>query len=186
MLRAIVGCIVFASMCSLATAADQPARPPASVLDYSVWSSHKVGATATHEIKEVAGDKTTKTREVYTLTSVEPDKVVVERVADRHDLDPKTTPVKSTNILTAPKDVPPPSPDSTTEESDEDVKIGDKTYKCHVYKVTTKRDVTTRVWTVWLNPEIPGSNVKQTTEMTTGDKTISSSTDTLTEFHAGK
>lgn len=180
MIRTAFCLLALVSVWSVAVAADAP-RMPSGVADYSGWVGHKVGATATHDI-ETSSDPTVKTREVYTLKTVEHGKLTLQRTESSHRMNDST----STSTLTPPKEEPKPNPDSTLEQGDEDVTIADKTYKCHFFKLTTKREATTRVWTIWTNPEIPGGVVKQTTVTTNSDKTVSTVTDTLIEFKAGE
>ena len=146
---------------------------------YDSWAKLKPGSSVTVKtISEASGQKT-EMEMTYVLDSVTPEKAVV---------DVKTSMVVAGNKMDLParkQDIPkvaaggaaptpaPSTPTPDIKQSEDTVKIGDKSYNCHVVEATSDNSGMKTTSKTWTCPEVPNMMVKMEAS-TTG--TIASKT----------
>ena len=173
--------ILLLGTCSSPVAAGTAPKMPSGVQDYSQWVGFKEGSWCKHETLFTNKGVSTKSAETFTLTNSAPDKLMVRREVVSTDAQGAESKQVSTYTLT-PAQTSSGSADSNITEGDEVLSVGDQKIPCHFFKGATKRDNSSRTWTIWVSPKVPGGVVKQTSEMITDGTVTSTMNDTLKEF----
>jgi hypothetical protein len=163
---------------SLALGAHAEDQNPA----YKSWASHKPGTMIKMKMDTEAAGNKTSTEMTQTLVDVSPEKVTVEMKSTINVAGQKIeAPATKQEILAAlPAGSKVEAPKTDAKETEESVKVGDKSYKCKVVENTSKVNDMTSTSKSWVCPEVPGMMVKM--ESKTEGKFSSSSKGELLEF----
>lgn len=160
-LRSIVAVCALSLMCSAALAQELVDNPI-----YQSWAKFKPQTTVTMSNDTKMGGMGMKLDMIYKLTELTPEKAVVEITVKMPQGDNTST----VDILAKMKkqDVADAAMPSNLKGDvkvlpDEDVKIGDKTYKCKVIEFATETHGIKGTGKTWTCPDIPGQTVKMET-----------------------
>jgi len=142
--------------------AEQVANPA-----YEAWSKFKVGTTVKLASETVAGTNTIKNTTTTKLLEITPDKAVVETTISMNmsgrvmDMPPQKQDIKA--------QIEKPSAATAAEAEkaksatgEEDVKIGDKTYKTKWTEVNIVHNGVMVHLRTWMSDQVPGGVVKMT------------------------
>jgi hypothetical protein len=184
MLKGTVTAVAAVVACTSILAADLVDNPR-----YQEWSKYKPGTLVTMDVTTVAGGQNMKSAMTTTLKEVTPEKVVIEMKTSMTV--PGMAPMDNVMSMTEPAKiekakVKPTNPEQmpnckVIRKGKEDVKIGDKTYKCDWYEVEMDQQgmkITSKWWTC---NDLPDKMVKNDTKMDMGNTSM-----ILTEFKAVK
>ncbi len=161
--RSMAAMCALVLMCSAVMAQEMVDNPT-----YQSWAKFKPGTTVTLSSDSNMGGMAMKMDMTYKLAELTPEKAVVEMTMKMPQGDNTTkmdimAKVKKEDA----KDVtmPPNAKGEAKVLPDEDVKIGDKTYKCKVVEFTSEAKGMKSTGKSWTCAEVPGQMVKMETKM---------------------
>ncbi|MBI5724779.1 MAG: hypothetical protein HZA50_12525 [Planctomycetes bacterium] len=176
---------------------DDQAKEMVDNPQFKAWFNFKVGATVKYKTTTTAGPMASSAEQTHTLKEATAEKIVVE-VKTATTFQGKGKPMENIFKMEIPvriakNSLPENLPDcKMTRKGDEEVKIGDKTYKCEWKEMETTHGDGDKKFVarqkVWTCKEVPGGLVKM--EMTSGgsgENAPKSEVKTeLVEFKAGE
>lgn len=157
---------------------------------YQAWAKYKAGTNVKMDMSTNAGGQNMKSAMTTTLKEVTPEKVVLEMKTSM-TMPGMAAPMDNVMTMTEPAKIEaakikPTNPEQMPNckvigKGTEDVKIGDKTYKCNWYEVEVESQgmkVTSKMWTC---DELPDKMIKNETKTGTVNNSM-----ILTEFNIVK
>ena len=184
MLKGCAAAIAGLSVCTTIFAADLVDNPR-----YQEWSKYKPGTLVKMDITTVAGGQNIKSAMTTTLKEVTPEKVVLEMktsmtIPGMPPQDNATNVVEPAKIEKA--KIKPVNPEQmpnckVTNKGTEDLKIGDKTYKCNWYEMEMEQKGMKMKGKCWTCDDVLDKLVKNDIKMEMGNTTM-----VLVEFKAVK
>ena len=184
MLKACVAAIAAVVVCTSIFAADLVDNPR-----YQAWAKYKAGTNVKMDMTTAAGGQNMKSALTTTLKEVTPEKVVLEMKTNMAM--PGMAPIENVMTMTEPAKIEPAKIKPTDPEKipnckviskgTEDVKIGDKSYKCDWYEVEMEQQgmkITSKWWSC---NDLPDKMIKNDTKMAVGNTSM-----VLTEFNVVK
>ena len=160
----LMGAVIALTLMGSAAMAQEMVDNPA----YQSWAKFKPGTTVTLTNQSSVGGMSMKMDMVYKLAELTPQKAVVEMTMKMPEGDNATkmeimAKMKKEDV----KDVtmPPNVKGEAKVLPDEDVKIGDKTYKCKVIEFTSEAEGMKTTGKSWTCPDMPGQLVKMESKM---------------------
>ena len=161
--RSIVAMCALSLMCSAGMAQEMVDNPA-----YQSWAKFKPGTTVMLTNQTDMGGMAMKMDMTYKLAELTPEKAVVEMTTKMPQAENTTkmeimAKMKKEDV----KDVamPPNVKGEAKVLPDEDVKIGDKTYKCKVIEFTSEAQGMKTSGKSWTCPDMPGQMVKTESKM---------------------
>jgi hypothetical protein len=162
--RSMAAVCVLTLMCSAAIAQDLVDNPA-----YQSWAKFKAGTTVTLANDSNMGGMAMKMDLIYKLAELTPEKAVIEMTTRMPQGDTTSrmeilAKVKKEDVK-EPGTMPPNVKGQAKVLPDEDVKIGDKTYKCKVVEFTSEIQGMKTTGKSWTCQDMPGQLVKMETTM---------------------
>jgi hypothetical protein len=185
MLKACAAAIAAVAVCTSILAADLVDNPR-----YQAWARYKAGTNVKMDMATAAGGQNMKSVVTTTLKEVTPEKLVLE-MKTTMTVPGMAEPMDNVMTMTEPakiekEKIKPTNPEQMPNckvlgKGTEDVKIGDKTYKCEWYEVEVEQQgmkISSKYWTC---KDLPDKMIKNDTKMAMGNTTM-----ILTEFNVVK
>lgn len=130
---------------------------------YKNWAKFKPGSSHTMKGTTTAMGQNIDTEVVTVLKEVTDDKVVLEIAATVNmggNAMPQPKQTQEVKKMVEKGDPNVTDPDAYAKATEEDVKIGDTTYKCKLVETTKTQGGTTMKMKAWMCEEVPGGVVK--------------------------
>ena len=184
MLKVCAAAVAVISVCTTILAADLVDNPR-----YQDWSKYKPGTLVKMDVTTAAGGQNIKTAMTTTLKEVTPEKVVLEMktsmtipgMAPQENVQSVIEPAKIEKAKIKPVN-PEQMPNcKVINKGAEDLKIGDKTYKCNWYEMEMTQQGMKIKSKCWTCDDVLDKMVKNETKMDMGATTM-----VLVEFKAVK
>jgi len=161
--------LVFICLFSCTTFAQEKVSNPI----YENWAKFKVGTTTKYQQEaEKNGKKTVSGEMIYKLVELDSEKVVVEISQTLYQNGKKTELPIAKNQFMAKVIKRNEQLLPTLKKSDEEVEVPYGKIKCRAIETSNKWGEYSMVSKTWTNSDIPGFLVKQTTDMETPEKSI--------------
>ncbi|HCE43818.1 MAG TPA: hypothetical protein DET40_09750 [Lentisphaeria bacterium] len=184
MLKCCAAAVAVFSLCATISAADLVDNPR-----YQEWSKYKPGTLIKMDMTTAMGEQKIKSAITTTLKEVTPEKVVIEMktsmgmpgMAPQENVISRIEPAKieKTKIRpVTPEEIP---NCKVISKGAEDLKIGDKTYKCNWYEVEMEQQGMKLKSKMWTCDDVVDKLVKNEIKMDMGNTTM-----VLVEFKAIK
>jgi len=184
MFKGTVAAIAAAAVCTSVFAADLVDNPR-----YREWAKYKPGTLVKMDVATAAGGQNMKSAMTTTLKEVTPEKVVLEMKTGM--VIPGMAPQENVMSMVEPAKIEKAKIKHTNPElmpnckilnkGTEDVKIGDRTYKCKWYEMEMEQQGMKFASKCWTCDEIPDKLVKNEIKMAMGNTSM-----VLAEFKAVK
>ncbi len=174
-LRSCVAVVVMCAMCTTVLAAEMVDNPR-----YLDWSKYKPGTFIKMQSTTVAGGQNIKSTITTTLKEVTADKLMLEMKTSMAI--PGIPAQETSTMMTEPSKIEKAKIKPTTPEEmpnckilnkgTEDLKIGDKTYKCNWYEMETEQQGMKMTSKYWTCNDVLGKAVKMEAKMTGTDTSM--------------